>query len=117
MMPAPVRDTANVVVKGIFNPGIFSPSWLHANGVIGTAEYNNAQIELITPDVAKFVCVWLDVTVTRDALQLATTEVVEFERLRDAVVAVLELIPHVPLAVMGINRSAHFDVGLTPGTE
>lgn len=92
-----VQDAANVVVKGNFNPGIFSPSWLHANGVIGHGEHEDSKVEVITPDIAKFRCGWLDVTVTRDALQLATT--------------VLDLLPHVPLAVMGMNRSAHFEVG------
>lgn len=111
MTLALVGDTVAVVAKGIFNPGIFSPSWLYANGVIGESDYDSAQIEGITPDVAKFVCGWLDVTVTRDALQLTTSDIVEFERLRDAMVAVLQLLPHVPLAAMGINRAAHFDVG------
>jgi hypothetical protein len=49
--------------------------------------------------------------VTRDTIQLGTDHVEEFERLRDAVVATLELLPHMPLAAMGINRNANFDVG------
>lgn len=111
MTLALVGDTANVVLKGPFNPGIFSPSWLFANGVIGAAEYNESAVEFITADVARFKCGWLSTTVTQGALQLETKDVDEFERLRDAVVAILNLLPHVPLGVMGINRSAHFEVG------
>jgi hypothetical protein len=113
--PALVQDTVNVVVKGSFNPGIFSPAWLRSNGVIGEGEHDNSVIELITQDIAKFRCVWLDVMVTRDTIQLGTDRVEEFERLRDAVVATLELLPHMPLAAMGINRIAHFDVGGVDG--
>lgn len=110
-MPTLVQDATNVVVKGPFNPGIFSPSWLYINGVIGSAEHENSKVSLITPDFAKFECVWLDVTITQDTLQMATARVDEFERLRDAVIATISLLPHVPVAVMGFNRSAHFDVG------
>lgn len=111
MVPALVLDTVNLVIKGSFNPALFSPAWLRANGIIGDAEHENAEVEVITQDVAQFKCVWLSVTVTREALQFGTDRVEEFERVRDATVATLELLPHVPLAVMGINRSAHFEVG------
>jgi hypothetical protein len=110
MTLALLHDSATVVTKGRFNPGIFSPSWLFSEGIVGEGEYKNANLELITPDFAKFTCGWLGCTVTNDVLELSTTAVEEFERLRDAVIAITRTLPHCPVSAMGVNRNAHFAV-------
>ena len=110
MTLALLADSATVVTKGRFNPGIFSPSWLLSEGIVGEGEYENAKLELITPDFTKFSCGWLSCTVTKDTLELSTTAVEEFERLRDAVIAIMRTLPHCPVSAMGVNRNAHFGV-------
>lgn len=105
-----IGDSVSVVVKGSFNPPLFSPAWLLSRGVIGTVEYDDSKVEIISPDVASFTCGWLMLAVTRD-IQLVTNEIDEFERLRDAMVAILRSMPHCPVGALGVNRDAHMEVG------
>jgi len=100
-------DGVSVVVKGLFNAAIFSPAWLLAEGLIGKSEYGEADVELITREVASFTVGWLRCQVTPDALQLTTTEPEEFERVRDAAVGILNTLSHTPVAALGINREVH----------
>lgn len=101
-------DGVSIVVKGLFNAAIFSPAWMLAQGLIGTSEYAEAEVELITREFASFTVGWLTCQVTPDALQLATVVPEEFERVRDAVVGILNTLPHTPVAALGINRQVHF---------
>ncbi len=111
-MPLPESglDGMNVVVRGHFNPGIFSPAWLLAQAIIGPSEYADAEPNIITRDFASFRTGWLLCDVTADALQLRTTDLDEFERVRDVVVAVLRTLHHTPVGALGINREIHFPV-------
>lgn len=96
------------MIKGLFNAAIFSPAWMLAQGLIGTTEYADAEVELITREFASFTAGWLTCQVTPDALQLATAEPEEFERVRDAALGILSSLPHTPVAALGINREVHF---------
>ncbi len=109
-MPLPelVLDGVDIVLRGRFNPSIFSPAWLLSQGIIGPAEYAAADVDFITRDVAVFKVGWLGCQTTPDALQLSTTEVDEFERARDAAQSVLRALPHTPVSALGINRAVHF---------
>ena len=100
-------DGVSVVVKGLFNAAIFSPAWLLAEGLIGKSEYGEADVELITREIASFTVGWLRCQVSPDALQLTTTEPEEFERVRDAAVGILNTRSHTPVAALGINREVH----------
>ena len=110
-LPELALDEVNVVVKGAFNPGIFSPAWLLGQDLIGNEEYEAAAVEVITREVAIFSVGWLRCQVTIDQLLFATTKADESERLRDAVVGVLRALAHTPIGALGINRVVHFDVG------
>lgn len=109
MAPVEVAlDGVSVVVKGLFNAAIFSPAWMLAQGLIGTTEYGDAEVELVTREFASFTTGWLNCQVTPDAMQLATVVPEEFERVRDAVLGILNTLPHTPVAALGINRQVHF---------
>jgi hypothetical protein len=105
-----VNQQVAVVVKGNFNPSIFSPAWLLSRGVIGSEEFDKSEVTLITADVARFRCGWLTCSVTRDTLEMSTSTLEEFGRVRDATVVVLESLIHTPISALGINYSAHFAV-------
>ncbi|TCO45545.1 hypothetical protein EV646_108168 [Kribbella antiqua] len=105
------HDELALVVKGHFNPAIFSPAWLSKVELIGPGEYEDSEVQVISPAVAKFQCGWLECTVTQDTLQLSTTEEAEFERTRDAAAGVLRILDQTPIAALGINRFVHFPAG------
>lgn len=114
MLSVPVSlGQVTVVLKGNLNPSIFSPAWLLSQGVVGNAEYEEAEIEVISRDITSFKCAWIDLFASVDTLQLSTRVDAEFERLRDAAIAILRSLPHTPIAVLGINRIVHFRVEST----
>jgi len=100
-------DGVSVVVKGLFNPAIFSPAWLLSQDLIGSSEYTEAQVDIISRDLAVFRAAWLSCQVTPDAMQISTNDPDEFERARDVAAGVLGVLHHTPIAAMGINREVH----------
>lgn len=104
-------DAASVVVKGHFNPPIISPGWLLAQKLISAEDFAEAKVQVITPDVSSFAAVWVQCNVTLDTLQLSTSDVTEYERLRDLAVGILRTLQHTPVAALGINRGVHFATG------
>lgn len=103
-------EGASVVIRGYFNPPIFSPKWFFDQQLIGAAEFRASEIEVITRDVAFFGMGWLGCQVSSETLQLTTTNPEEFERLRDAAIGVLRLLSHTPVAALGINREFHVHI-------
>ncbi|TDD62005.1 hypothetical protein E1263_05150 [Kribbella antibiotica] len=103
-------DSLTIVVKGHFKAAIFSPAWLWKQELIGPEEYEAAVVEIISPDVAKFSCLWLNCLITGDTLQFGTNDNDEFERVRDAVVGVLRILDQTPVGALGINRAVGFHV-------
>ena len=100
-------EGAQVVVLGHFNPAIFSPGWLVANGLIGRLEGNDARPQAIVPQLSIFEVGWLRCEVTPDRMSIATQDPQEFERVRDVAAGVLGVLPHVPVSAVGINRYFH----------
>lgn len=109
--PILARDFVSVVVKGTFNPAIFSPAWMHAQGLVGDAEYVAAEIEVIMTELSLFKMKWLRCQVTQQDFTVSTAEPDEFERVRDVAVSVLRILHHTPIRLMGVNRHCHFEVG------
>ncbi len=109
-MSAPKLDTdaASVVLRGSFNPAIFQPRWLAARGLLRETEANEATIELVHPEVTKFVAGWLTMVVTRDRFEVQTPDPQLHAPLRDLVVGVFELLEHTPATILGINRTMRY---------
>jgi len=116
-MPSPelTKDSLSLVLRGDFNPAIFSPAWLLGQNLIGIAEYQDSVVDIISRDLAVFRCGWATVNVTGDALQMMTEDSGEFERIRDLVVGTLKALPHTPLGALGINRDVHFAIRSAEG--
>lgn len=100
-------DSVSVVVRGAFNPALFTPAWFRDADLIGRDEFDDSHIELITADFSTFRMGWLNFHASRDSLQLQTEAVEEFPRLRDAAIGILRRLEHYPVSVLGINRDTH----------
>lgn len=108
MRPQLVVQGVNIVLCGNFNPAIFHPSWLSAEGLIRFQEAETAQIEIVHPDAATFNAEWLQIRVVRDRFQAGTVQEPYYEPLRDLVVGIFGLLRHTPMRALGINRDFHY---------
>lgn len=103
-------ESISIVLKGAFNPAIFSPAWMRSEKLIGETEYKAASVDLITRELTIFSTAWLRVQAQLDTLQISTVESDEYERARDVAIGILRSLPHTPVAALGINREVHFAV-------
>jgi hypothetical protein len=101
-------DSVSLILRGNFNPAIFSPGWLLAQGLIGPREANDAKPEAIVPHVSVFTVGWLRCQVTDDLLELSTADTQEVERLRDIATGILRTLDQTPVSFLGINRQVHY---------
>ena len=63
-----------VVFLGDFNPKIFQPAWFAVQGLIRQQEAEEANVEIIHPDVVSFSLEWLALQVTRERFAISTTQ-------------------------------------------
>jgi hypothetical protein len=109
-LPNLALDSVAVVIKGYFNPVLFSSGWMLSRGLITAQDVVDAQQQVATPELASFETSWFKLLSTREVLNVSTVESEDFERVRDLAVALLKDLPETPIAVMGINRDVHFTV-------
>src|SRR5262245_11978654 len=110
-MPPQLKiQSVNIVLRGNFNPTMFHPSWLAANGLISNKEAEAAKVEIVALPIANFQTEWLQVTVTQDRFLMATSQEPFYEPLRDLVISIFNILNHIPLKVMGINRNFHYEL-------
>lgn len=108
-------DSLSIVVPGIFRHLPVSPHWLFEQSLIGQADYEAREIELLLPgEVTTFKVGAFQVHCQPDRLQVTTTDEAEFERLRDLMTGMLRLLSDAKVSQLGINRSVHF---FTPDNE
>ncbi len=103
-------ESMNIVLRGPFAPAMFSPRWLRDADLVGQDEFESAQINIISQDQTSFELGWLVVSVGHDIMQLQTSEVEEFPRLRDAAIGVLRSLEKQQLWALGVNRQVHVRV-------
>lgn len=108
MRITPEITGVDIVVLGDFNPTIFSPRWLSSNGLIRASVADNAQVQVIHPEIADFTADWLHLQAMRDRFT-AQTRQAPYVRLQDFVFRLFsDYLPHTPLRSFGINFSVHF---------
>lgn len=103
-------ESLSVVVRGDFNPALFSPLWFFTENLIGKTEWEDSELGVISQDVTSFRVGWLQVNVQANHLQLTTDQPEEFIRLRDAAIGILRTLKGTPVAALGINRDVHLTV-------
>ncbi len=107
-MHPPEIEGASIVLLGSFNPSIFQPRWLGAQGLLRAEEAENAKIAVVKNDIADFSTGWLHLQVLQDRLVMQTSDPRQFLPLRDFAVGILNLLPHTPTYALGLNKFAHF---------
>ena len=104
----PELSRVDILVSGDFNPTIFSPRWLCANGLIRASLADSAQVRVIHPEISVFAADWLHIRVVRDRLSVWTMQA-PYVRLRDLVLRIFsECLPHTTLRAFSINFSVLF---------
>lgn len=99
-----------VVVVGDFNPAIFTPAWFVLHDLLPANVADNAQIEVIHPQITEFTADFLHLQVTNERFSAETSQA-PYVRVCDLVARVFrERLPHTPLKALGINRHVHFRV-------
>ncbi len=101
-------EGVSIVLVGTFNPGIFQPAWFAAQGLIRKEEAEEAEIELVRPEVAAFRLEWLHMQVLHERFIASTDQVASFEVLRDFVVGTFLVLEHTPVSKLGLNFDRHF---------
>jgi hypothetical protein len=109
-VPQLQAQTTAIVVRGNFNPAIFSPGWLLAQGLIGPGDAETAQPEAIVPHISIFGIGSMRFQVTDDSFDLATTDSQDIETLRDIASGTLTILGHTPVSMLGINRTVHYSL-------
>jgi hypothetical protein len=81
-----------------------------AQDLLEEEEAAAAEIGIVHTDVTSFRAGSIGLDVTRDRFAAETTDATAFEALRDLVTGVFGQLPHTPVAALGINRSAHYQM-------
>lgn len=97
-----------MVLSGSFNPRIFDPWWFAKEGLIQDDEAKNAEITVMTSNVAVFSLGWMRLHAESERLQINTSQPQYFDTLRDFVLGTFRILRHVPLTAIGLHWMAHF---------
>lgn len=98
------------MLLGAFNPRIFQPAWLAQHGLIRPEESENAQIDIISTEIAIYSIGNFRLLAQSERFQLETTAAEEGIALKDLAVAIFRLLEHTELRALGINHNMHFRV-------
>jgi hypothetical protein len=105
---APTQREASIVIVGSFNPAIFQPAWMVRQEIVGPNDIDEAKVEVVTPEVARFPIAWGHVEVVRERFQVRTRDEGAFGSLRDLVVHLFTRLAHTPINKLGINSVLEF---------
>ncbi len=104
----PEISSVGVVLRGNFNPAIFTPAWFALHEVLPKPVAENAALQVAHPGLMVFTTEWIELQVTSDTFQ-ADTQQGPHVRVRDLVIHVFkELLPHTPINALRIIRAVHF---------
>jgi len=99
-----------IVLRGDFNPTIYTPAWFAMHGLLPENAADGAAVEAVHSEVAAFGFDWLRLTSTTDRFQCETAQA-PLSRVRDFVASMFgEHLRHTPLRALGIDRHVHFRV-------
>ena len=100
----------DVVVAGDFNPAIFTPAWFVLHDLLPGNAADNAQVQVIHPQITEFSADFLHLQATIERLSAETSQA-PYVRVCDLVARMFrERLPHTPLKALAINRYVHFRV-------
>ena len=109
-LPKIASEGISIVLVGSFNPGIFQPAWFAAQDLIRSEEADEAEIELVRPEISAFRLEWLHMQVLHERFIATTDRTASFEVLRDFVVGTFSVLEHTPVTKLGLNYDRHFEM-------
>jgi len=111
-MPSPSLEIAgsSIVLVGSFNPAIFQPQWFAKQELLPQAEADNANVEIIHPQVCQFDTERFMLQVTPDRLTAITKPNAVDAPLRDLISGTFYTLEHTPIQAIGLNRQMHFQM-------
>ncbi len=110
--------SSSIVVVGNFNPAIFSPDWLVRNKLIGEGDADATRGEdqkkrtIVSGQVTAFEADWFALQVLDNKFTLTNKSALS-PALKDLAVGVFQLVPHTPVAAVGLNFMGHFKLTTT----
>lgn len=102
------KQMKSVVLVGKLNPSIFQPTWFAGQQLIGEQDGQEAEINIIHPDIVNFRLNWCNIEITRERFIVTTTQEQAFELIRDLAIGTFRLLAHTPINMLGINTEMHF---------
>jgi hypothetical protein len=106
----PEISGASIVLVGDFNPAIFHPAWLFANGVEDKVPEELVKVDVCHKDISRFVVSNTGYLVDADRFQIQTA-VAPWVSILDKVQSLFaDLLSHTPVRSIGINRDIHFQL-------
>jgi len=103
-----VSGGVSIVLRGKFNPAIFSPAWFEKNDLLGQ-KAEDAEVRIIHPDVTSFKTDRMTLNSDRNRFSVESLEE-PWIGINDFTLRLFgDLLPHTPIEMMGINRTMEFD--------
>lgn len=100
-------NKSSIVLVGAWNARIFTPQWIAVNEIVGADQEVTVEITFgVAPFHSRLKFNRVLLQLSDDKLTLIPTEDTDqaFEDCREAAHKIVGLLPHTPLAAMGINR-------------
>lgn len=98
------KEGVSIVLLGEFNPIIIQPFWLSFKGLIREEEAENANVELIHPEVVKFSLDWFSIEVSKQRCEIKTTSGPYIEPTKDLTIEIFKILKETPLKSFGFNH-------------
>lgn len=99
----------SVVLLGNFNPIIINPHWLILKGLIRESDTQGKDsIEVVHPEVSRFVLSFARIEVTKDRFQLDCQNEADFDLCKDLVISIFRYLGETPVRGIGLNHTRHF---------
>ncbi len=104
---------SSIIAVGDFNPAIFSPDWLERNDLIGQGDADAVRAGgkgrslLVSHQVVAFETKWFALQVLANQFSLTSKDALS-PAFKDLAVGMFQLVPHTPVASVGLNFSGHF---------
>lgn len=105
-------EATAVVLRGSFNPRIFEPLWFSRHGLVPEQEAEVAEVQMVNREFCRVNFSWVDLVVTEDRLQAeSTSETVNDGQVRDLLVGIFRLLPHIPVDRGSIHHRWQIAIG------
>lgn len=99
-----------VVLVGNFNPSIITPSWLALKKLIRDSEAENADVDVIHPELSRFSLSFVEINVNRERFELKCENQADFHLVRDLASSIFSILNETPIKGIGLNHILHYSL-------